>query len=81
LTNAQDLSNPLGEIHRVFDERRFQKDNPFRPQLMRPSDLVMRSSQPLFVVGIRSRSALGIGHGPTGGDEINIIEGQTMGGA
>ena len=74
--NAQDLSNPLGKIHRVNDDGSVPKDNPF-------------ASTPGAVATIWSyghRNPQGLAwdprsgrlweseHGPTAGDEINIVE-------
>ena len=76
MTNAQDLSNPLGKIHRVNDDGTIPKDNPFanRPDAF-PS---------IWSYGHRNPQGLAFDpvsgklweteHGPTGGDEVNIIE-------
>ncbi len=76
MTNAQDLSNPLGKIHRVNDDGTIPKDNPFvnTPNAL-PSiwSYGHRNPQGLSwdpVTGLLWESE----HGPTGGDEINIIE-------
>ena len=76
MTNAQDLSNPLGKIHRVNDDGSIPKDNPFvnRPDAF-PSiwSYGHRNPQGLAwdpVTGKLWESE----HGPQGGDEINIIE-------
>ena len=63
MTNAQDLSNPLGKIHRVNDDGTIPKDNPFVEHTERAAvDLVVRSSQSAgTVVGSGHRPALGIG--------------------
>ena len=75
MQNSQDLSNPLGKIHRVNDDGSVPKDNPF-------------VSIPGAVPTIWSyghRNPQGIAwqpitgkmweseHGPSGGDEINIV--------
>jgi aldose sugar dehydrogenase len=76
MTNAQDLSNPLGKIHRVHDDGSIPKDNPFvnRPEVF----------QSIWSYGHRNPQGLAWDpvtgklweseHGPQGGDEINIIE-------
>jgi aldose sugar dehydrogenase len=76
MTHAQDLSNPLGKVHRVNDDGTIPKDNPFvnRPDAF-PS---------IWSYGHRNPQGLAYNpvdgklweseHGPTGGDEINIIE-------
>ena len=75
-TNAQDLSNPLGKIHRVNDDGSVPKDNPF---VNKPGAVPTiwsyghRNPQGLAwdpVTGKLWESE----HGPQGGDEINIIE-------
>ncbi|MEO7272358.1 MAG: PQQ-dependent sugar dehydrogenase, partial [Vicinamibacterales bacterium] len=76
MTNAQDLSSPLGKIHRINDDGTIPKDNPFvgKPDVF-PS---------IWSYGHRNPQGLAwnpVGgklweteHGPTGGDEVNIIE-------
>ena len=76
MLDAQDLSKPTGKIHRVNDDGTVPKDNPFVNQ---PGALPTiwsyghRNPQGLAwdpVTGKLWESE----HGPTGGDEINIIE-------
>lgn len=76
MKNAQDLSNPLGKVHRVNDDGSIPKDNPFvnTPGAV-PSIWTYghRNPQGLSwdpVTGLLWESE----HGPTGGDEINILE-------
>jgi aldose sugar dehydrogenase len=76
MKNAQDLSNPLGKIHRVNDDGSVPKDNPFvnKPEVF----------QSIWSYGHRNPQGLAWDpvtgklweseHGPQGGDEINIIE-------
>jgi glucose/arabinose dehydrogenase len=76
MTNAQDLSNPLGKIHRVNDDGTIPKDNPF----------VGRADAVPSIWSYGHRNPQGLAwdpvsgklweseHGPQGGDEINIIE-------
>jgi glucose/arabinose dehydrogenase len=76
MENAQDLKNPLGKIHRVNDDGSVPKDNPF----VATSD----AGRTIWSYGHRNPEGLawepGSGrlweseHGPSGGDEINIIE-------
>jgi aldose sugar dehydrogenase len=76
MQNAQDLKNPLGKIHRVNDDGSVPKDNPF---VDTPD-----ADRTIWSYGHRNPEGLawepGTGrlweseHGPTGGDEINIIE-------
>jgi aldose sugar dehydrogenase len=74
--HSQDLSSPLGKIHRVNDDGSVPKDNPF---VNRPGAVPTiwsyghRNPQGLSwdpVTGKLWESE----HGPQGGDEINIIE-------
>jgi aldose sugar dehydrogenase len=76
MTNAQRLDTPLGKIHRVNDDGSNPTDNPFvhTPGAV-PSiwSYGHRNSEGLSLdpaTGILWESE----HGPTGGDEINIIE-------
>ncbi len=74
--NAQNLSVPLGKIHRINDDGSVPKDNPF---------VNLAGADPtIWSYGHRNPEGLSIDprtgllweseHGPTGGDEINIIE-------
>jgi aldose sugar dehydrogenase len=76
MVNAQDLSNPLGKIHRINADGSVPKDNPF---VDTPGAIPTiwsyghRNPQGLAwdpVTGKLWESE----HGPQGGDEINIIE-------
>ena len=76
MQNAQDLGKPTGKIHRVNDDGTVPKDNPF---VNKPGALPSiwsyghRNPQGLAwdpVTGKLWESE----HGPTGGDEINVIE-------
>ena len=76
MQDAQDLSKPTGKIHRINDDGTVPKDNPF---VNKPGALPTiwsyghRNPQGLAwdpVTGKLWESE----HGPTGGDEINIIE-------
>jgi glucose/arabinose dehydrogenase len=74
--NAQDLSSPLGKIHRVNDDGSVPKDNPFVGRQGALSTIWSyghRNPQGLAwdPVGGKLWSSE---HGPQGGDEINIIE-------
>jgi glucose/arabinose dehydrogenase len=76
MTHSQDLSSPLGKIHRLNVDGSIPKDNPFvkTPKAI-PS---------IWAYGVRNpeglsfdpRSGLlwGSDNGPIGGDEVNIIE-------
>jgi glucose/arabinose dehydrogenase len=75
-TNAQDLTKPLGKIHRFNDDGSAPKDNPF---VNTPGAVPT-----IWTYGHRNPEGLAWDpvtgrlweseHGPTGGDEINIIE-------
>jgi glucose/arabinose dehydrogenase len=73
---AQDLSSPLGKIHRVFDDGRIPPDNPFvgRPKAW-PS---IWSYGHRHVQGLQFHPVTGqlwaTEHGPRGGDELNRVE-------
>ena len=76
MANAQDLTNPLGKVHRVNDDGSIPKDNPF---VNTPGAVASiwsyghRNPQGLSwdpVTGLLWEAE----HGPTGGDEINIVE-------
>jgi glucose/arabinose dehydrogenase len=76
MENAQELSNPLGKIHRVNDDGSIPKDNPF----------VGRAGALPSIWSYGHRNPQGLAwdpvsgklwsseHGPQGGDEINIVE-------
>ncbi|MEM0967082.1 MAG: PQQ-dependent sugar dehydrogenase [Verrucomicrobiota bacterium] len=76
MNDAQDLSKPNGKIHRVYDDGRIPKDNPFSGD---------RKALPsIWAYGVRNPQGLDLHpltgelweseHGPRGGDEINVIE-------
>jgi glucose/arabinose dehydrogenase len=76
MTSAQDLGNPHGKIHRVNDDGTAPRDNPF----------VNRAGALPTIWSYGHRNPQGLAwdpvtgklweseHGPTGGDEINLIE-------
>jgi glucose/arabinose dehydrogenase len=76
MQNAQDLTKPLGKIHRVNDDGTVPKDNPF---VNEPGAVPT-----IWTYGHRNPEGLAWDpvsgllweseHGPTGGDEINVIE-------
>jgi aldose sugar dehydrogenase len=76
IMHAQDLSRPTGKIHRVHDDGRVPKDNPF---VNHPGALPTiwsyghRNPQGLAWDPV-SGTLWSSEHGPQGGDEINIIE-------
>jgi len=77
MQNAQDImDNPLGKIHRINDDGTVPKDNPFVN--------TAGADQTIWSYGHRNPEGLAWDpvtgklweseHGPTGGDEINIIQ-------
>jgi len=76
MANAQDLSSPLGKIHRINDDGSVPDDNPFVG--------VDGAVPTIWSYGHRNPQGLAFDpstgllweseHGPSGGDEINIIE-------
>lgn len=74
--NAQDLSNDLGKIHRLYDDGRIPDDNPFagRPDV-RPSiwSYGHRNIQGM-IYDPETHRIWATEHGPRGGDELNLIE-------
>lgn len=76
MANAQTLSNALGKIHRVNDDGSVPEDNPFVG--------VDGAVETIWSYGHRNPQGLSFDpssgllweseHGPTGGDEINVIE-------
>ena len=75
MTNAQDLSKPLGKIHRVNDDGSIPKDNPFvnTPNAL-PSIWTYGHRNPQGLAWDSTGLMWESEHGPTGGDEINVIE-------
>ena len=76
MRHAQDLSNPIGKIHRVNDDGSVPKDNPFVSTLNAVPTIWSyghRNPQGLSW-DPRSGRLWASEHGPTAGDEINIIE-------
>jgi glucose/arabinose dehydrogenase len=71
--NSQDLSNPLGKIHRVHDDGRVPRDNPFvdTPGAT-PSIWSFGHRNPQGLV-ITNGALWSTEHGPKGGDELNLI--------
>lgn len=73
---AQDLSRPNGKIHRIHDDGRIPKDNPFSRQPdAYPTIWCYGNRNPQ---GLDRHPVTGAlwetEHGPRGGDEINVIE-------
>ena len=76
MTNAQKLDNPLGKVHRINDDGSVPTDNPF---VHTPA-----ADPTIWTYGHRNPQGLAFDpvsgllweaeHGPTGGDEVNILE-------
>jgi glucose/arabinose dehydrogenase len=72
---AQDLSKPNGKVHRLFDDGRVPKDNPFYEKA--------GAYKSIWSYGNRNPQGLDLHpvtgdiweteHGPRGGDELNVI--------
>ena len=74
--NAQNLSNPLGKVHRVNDDGSIPKDNPFVGKQGAVGSIWSyghRNPQG-FAWDPVSGKLWESEHGPQGGDELNIIE-------
>ena len=73
---SQNLSSPLGKIHRINDDGTVPKDNPFAATPGALPDIWTYGHR--NPEGLAFDPATGIlwetEHGPTGGDEVNIIE-------
>ena len=76
MQNAQDLSSPMGKIHRVNDDGSVPRDNPFvsTPNAI-PTIWSYGHRNPQGLAwDPRSGRLWESEHGPTAGDEINIVE-------
>lgn len=73
--NAQDLSVPMGKVHRIFDDGRVPDDNPLRKD--------PKAFPTIWSYGHRNPQGLAMNpatgelydveHGPRGGDEVNLV--------
>lgn len=74
--NAQNLSSPLGKIHRVNDDGSVPKDNPFvgKPGAITSIWSYGHRNPQGFAWDPVSGKLWASEHGPQGGDELNIIE-------
>lgn len=73
---AQDLTLPIGKIHRIHDDGRIPADNPFvKSAGAVPSiwSLGHRNPQGLAVSPVTGH-VFNAEHGPRGGDELNLVE-------
>jgi glucose/arabinose dehydrogenase len=76
IEHSQDLSSPLGKIHRVNDDGSVPKDNPFVGKTgALPTIWSYGHRNPQGLAWDPASGALWESeHGPQGGDEINVIE-------
>lgn len=74
--NAQTLTNPLGKVHRVRDDGTAPADNPFynTPGAVKSIWTYGHRNPQGLTVDPRSGLMWESEHGPTGGDEINVLE-------
>ena len=75
MTNAQDLSIPLGKVHRINDDGTIPRDNPFvnTPGAV-PSIWTYGHRNPEGLAWEPGNGTLWESeHGPTNGDEVNIL--------
>ncbi|SFO72278.1 Glucose/arabinose dehydrogenase, beta-propeller fold [Algoriphagus ornithinivorans] len=75
-SNAQDLTNSHGKIHRIHDDGRIPSDNPFvnEPNAIK-SIWTYGNRNPQGLVYDKANDRVWEAeHGPMGGDELNLIE-------
>ena len=74
--DAQDLSKPIGKIHRINDDGSTPRDNPFvgRPDVVQSIWSYGHRNPQGFAFHPVSGKLWATEHGPTGGDELNVIE-------
>ncbi|MSU49918.1 MAG: glucose sorbosone dehydrogenase [Opitutus sp.] len=74
--DAQNITSPLGKIHRVFDDGRIPPDNPFVGRAGACESIWTYGNR--HVQGLQFHPVTGklwaTEHGPRGGDELNRIE-------
>jgi glucose/arabinose dehydrogenase len=73
---AQDLSLPLGKIHRLHDDGRVPADNPFArdPKALRSIWSYGHRNQQGLAFQPSTGQLFNSEHGPRGGDELNLVE-------
>jgi aldose sugar dehydrogenase len=74
--NSQNLANDLGKIHRIHDDGRIPKDNPFAGKEEAKASIWSyghRNPQGM-VYDAENDRIWAHEHGPRGGDELNLIE-------
>ncbi len=73
---VQELDNDHGKIHRIYDDGRIPKDNPFVGQQNAKGSIWTyghRNPQGMVYDAANNR-IWAVEHGPKGGDELNLIE-------
>jgi glucose/arabinose dehydrogenase len=76
MTNSQDLAVAMGKVHRVHDDGRIPKDNPFVGQGDAFATIWSyghRNPQGL-AFDPRNGDLYDLEHGPRGGDELNLVQ-------
>ncbi|MCP5545130.1 MAG: PQQ-dependent sugar dehydrogenase [Akkermansiaceae bacterium] len=75
LIESQDLGRPNGKIHRLFDDGRVPRDNPFfnRPGAMKSIWSYGHRNPQGLAMDPRDGALYDTEHGPRGGDELNLI--------
>ena len=73
---VQELDNDHGKIHRIYDDGRIPKDNPYANQKgASPSIWTYGHRNPQgMVYDAKTDRIWAIEHGPKGGDELNLIQ-------
>lgn len=76
-SHAQDLASPLGKIHRISPDGSIPEDNPFVKTPGAVASIWTLGNRNPQGIAIDPRSGLmwGSDNGPTGGDELNLVEG------
>lgn len=73
--NPQTLANPMGKIHRVYDDGRIPADNPFVDSAEAIASIYTFGHRNLQGLSWNDRTGTlwAHEHGPRGGDELNVI--------
>lgn len=74
--NAQDLTNDMGKVHRLYDDGRIPEDNPFVNQPNAKHSIWSYGHRNIqgMVYDAANDIIYATEHGPRGGDELNIVE-------
>ena len=73
--NAQDLSVPMGKVHRIFDDGRVPPDNPFAkdPNAFKTIWSYGHRNPQGLAMNPATGELYDVEHGPRGGDEVNLV--------